>query len=44
MVANHLAQLLKKRQGPPKTVVSSHHVLFFNVLCNELKKCAACIS
>lgn len=36
-VAHHLAQLLIDR-GAPRTVVSSHHVLFFNVLCNELKK------
>lgn len=37
-VANHLAQLLTSAGEGPKTVVSSHHVLFFNVLCNELKK------
>lgn len=36
-VAHHLAQLLID-PGAPRTVVSSHHVLFFNVLCNELKK------
>jgi wobble nucleotide-excising tRNase len=36
-VANHLAQMLIKSEKGPKTVVSSHHVLFFNVLCNELK-------
>jgi hypothetical protein len=38
MVAHHLAQIL---MGPParvRTVISTHHVLFFNVLCNELKK------
>lgn len=34
-VANHLAQLLKQ-QGKVKTVISTHHTLFFNVLCNEL--------
>jgi len=37
-VANHLAQVLTLSDKGPKTVVSSHHVLFFNVLCNELKK------
>ncbi len=36
-VASHLAQLLKRAGNPLKTVVSSHHTLFFNVLCNELK-------
>jgi len=39
MVAHHLAQMLKdtptRLQG---VVMSSHHVLFFNVLCNETKK------
>ncbi|CAI07590.1 anticodon nuclease [Aromatoleum aromaticum EbN1] len=34
-VANHLAQLLLNAKNPPKTVVSSHHTLFFNVLGNE---------
>lgn len=37
-VANHLAQLLTKTGKMPRTVISSHHVLFFNVLSNELKK------
>jgi hypothetical protein len=37
-VANHLAQLLTASNKGPKTVVSTHHVLFFNVLSNELKK------
>jgi hypothetical protein len=36
-VAHHLAQLLKDSPDR-KVVVSTHHVLFFNVLCNELKK------
>jgi hypothetical protein len=36
-VANHLAQLLKREGHALKTVVSTHHTLFFNVLCNELK-------
>jgi hypothetical protein len=38
VVANHLAQLLVKAQNPPRTVVSSHHTLFFNVLGNEFGK------
>jgi len=37
-VANHLAQLLIKPKNAPKTVISSHHTLFFNVIGNELKK------
>ncbi len=37
-VANNLAQLLKKEDSRIKTVVSTHHTLFFNVLCNELKR------
>ena len=37
-VASHLAQLLKSGDGKIKTVISSHHHLFFNVMCNELKK------
>ena len=37
-VANHLAQLLKRPESRLKTVVSTHHTLFFNVLCNELNK------
>jgi AAA domain len=37
-VANHLAQALTQTTEGPRVVVSTHHVLFFNVLCNELKK------
>lgn len=37
-VANHLAQLLKRPESKLKTVISTHHTLFFNVLCNELGK------
>ena len=37
-VASNLAQLLKKQSGHLKTIISSHHTLFFNVLGNELKK------
>jgi AAA domain len=35
-VANHLAQILKKQNSSLKILISSHHTLFFNVLCNEL--------
>ena len=35
-VANHLASLLKRPENRLKTVISTHHMLFFNVLCNEL--------
>lgn len=37
-VASHLAQLLKKPENKIKSVISSHHTLFFNVMCNELDK------
>lgn len=37
-VANNLAQLLKKEGSRLRTVISTHHTLFFNVLCNELGK------
>lgn len=36
-VGHHLAQLLKDDKNSLKTVISSHHALFFNVLCNEFK-------
>ncbi len=36
-VAHHLAQLIKTEDSEIKTVVSTHHALFFNVLCNEFK-------
>ena len=36
-VAAHLALMLKK-QDRVRVVISSHHSLFFNVLCNEMKK------
>lgn len=38
MVAHHLAQMLAASSWQVKAVVSTHHVLFFNVLCNELNK------
>ncbi|EOX8477882.1 AAA family ATPase [Salmonella enterica subsp. indica] len=37
-VASDLAHLLKRGKGKLKTVISSHHGLFFNVMFNELKK------
>lgn len=37
-VASHLAKLM--RECDIKVVVSSHHALFFNVLCNELGRSA----
>ncbi len=37
-VASDLASLLKDSVGKVKTVISSHHGLFFNVMVNELKK------
>lgn len=39
-VASHLAQLLKNSNGRIRTVISTHHHLFFNVMCNELSKAA----
>lgn len=35
-VASHLAELMK-REGV-KVIISSHHTLFFNVLCNEINR------
>ncbi len=37
-VATDLSKLLQRANGKVKTVISSHHSLFFNVMCNELKK------
>ncbi|WP_412851787.1 hypothetical protein [Ectothiorhodospira shaposhnikovii] len=37
-LASHLAQLLKNANGQIRTVISTHHHLFFNVICNELGK------
>jgi len=36
-VGNHLAQFLKRTDHSIKTVISSHHTLFFNVLWNEIR-------
>src|SRR5690606_272824 len=35
-VAHHLGRILKAESNKVKTVISTHHSLFFNVLCNEL--------
>jgi hypothetical protein len=40
-VASDLAKLLRKAKDRIKVVVSSHHALFFNVVCNELKSSKA---
>lgn len=37
-VATDLVRLLRKGKGRLKVLISSHHSLFFNVMCNELKK------
>lgn len=37
-VASDLSKLLLKGVGKVDVVISSHHHLFFNVICNELKK------
>lgn len=37
-VANHLAQFLARKDHTIKTVISSHHTLFFNVLWNEIRQ------
>lgn len=36
-VACHLAQILKTKSSQ-RTVISTHHALFFNALCNEIPK------
>jgi hypothetical protein len=38
MVASDLARLLLKPDSRLKTVLSTHHSLFFNVMCNEFKR------
>jgi hypothetical protein len=37
VVANHLVQLFRETPTEIRTVISTHHVLFFNVLSNEIK-------
>jgi len=34
-IAHHLANMLKAGEGEVKTIISTHHALFFNVLHNE---------
>ena len=36
-VASHMVQLLTSTESQIKTVISTHHTLFFNVVSNELK-------
>jgi hypothetical protein len=36
-LANRLSEMIKESKGKLKTVISTHHALFFNVLYNELK-------
>lgn len=35
-IAHHLGRMLKNSNGDVKSIVSTHHALFFNVVCNEL--------
>ena len=37
LVANHLASLIKQAKTDVHTIISTHHGLFYNVICNELK-------
>jgi hypothetical protein len=37
-VGTHLAQMIKDEKHQIKVVISSHHTLFFNVMCNEINK------
>lgn len=37
VVANHLVQLFRETPNQLRTVISTHHILFFNVLSNEIK-------
>lgn len=36
-IATDLASTIKKGKGKVQTIISSHHSLFFNIMCNELK-------
>lgn len=40
-VANHLVQMLKQDGNQLQAVISTHHALFFNVLCNEFRNKAS---
>ncbi|AFW01303.1 anticodon nuclease [Gluconobacter oxydans] len=37
-VGNHLARFLERKDHAIKTVISSHHSLFYNVMWNEIKR------
>ncbi len=37
LVANHLSSLIKQETNTIHTIISTHHGLFYNVMCNELK-------
>lgn len=37
-VGSHLAHFLRRKDHAIKTIISSHHTLFFNVLWNELRE------
>ncbi|TIM23121.1 MAG: anticodon nuclease [Mesorhizobium sp.] len=37
VLANHLVQLFRETPNRIKTIISTHHILFFNVLSNEIK-------
>ncbi|MBN2626024.1 MAG: hypothetical protein JXA95_05105 [Spirochaetales bacterium] len=37
-VASDLAQLLMGGRAKVKAIISSHHALFYNVICNEFRK------
>jgi hypothetical protein len=41
-LATHLTQLLKKDGNIIKTIVSTHHILFFNILWNDLNRKVKC--
>lgn len=37
VVANHLSSIIKQETNTIHTIISTHHGLFYNVMCNELK-------
>lgn len=41
-LTTHLTQLLKKEGNTIKTIVSTHHILFFNILWNDLNRKVKC--
>jgi len=41
-LANDLTQLLKKEGNTVKTIISTHHILFFNILWNDLNRKVKC--